>query len=114
MSAPNGESAGGESAVVRTPMVRCPVTNAQSFPQDAIKVLLETKPKYSSARQTPPPLPPVSIALTSHKVFLNEPLGEIHRPELGLAWLIYVLLRCVFPVVFGFCKTVFSFALLQD
>ena len=26
VSAPNGESAGGESAVVRTPMVRCPVT----------------------------------------------------------------------------------------
>ena len=26
VSAPNGESAGGESAVVRTPMVKCPVT----------------------------------------------------------------------------------------
>ena len=26
MSAPNGESAGGESAVVRAPMVICPVT----------------------------------------------------------------------------------------
>ena len=26
VSAPNGESAGGESAVVRAPMVRCPVT----------------------------------------------------------------------------------------
>ena len=28
VSAPNGESAGGENAVVRTPMVRCPVTVA--------------------------------------------------------------------------------------
>ena len=31
MRAPNGESAGGESAVVRTPMMRRPVTSKKSF-----------------------------------------------------------------------------------